>query len=163
MKRLINSKKAVSAKIFYWLFILSILVPIMVFSLSKVINTYYTQSTKTGNIENILIEDRIMNILAFNDPNTGRLYPGIIYLPNFNETFITHLLKTKRSFGLKLSLEGQQIIYFNQEFYEIALPLKDTNKYEETKKQRYVLIKNKEGDTFPSLMEISIMHYREYE
>ena len=39
----------------------------------------------------------------------------------------------------------------------------NTNKLKETKKQRYILIKNKEGDTTPATMEISIMHYRENE
>ena len=163
MKKLINSKKAVSAKVFYWLFVLLILLPLIIFAISNVINTFSTQVTKTSNIENILIEDRIFNVLAFTNPNTGRSYPGIIYLPHFNETFINNALKTQRSVGLKLSLAEQQPIYFNQEFYEIAAPLKDTNKYQETKHERYVLIKDKSGNTTPSYLNISIMHYRENE
>lgn len=163
MKKLINSKKAISAKVFYWLFILFILIPLMIFAISSVINTSYVSATKISNIENTILEDRILNILAFTDPNTGRSYPGIIYLPNFNESLINKSIKTKRAFGLSLSLNNKEPIYFNQEFYEIAAPLKDTNKFKETKKQRYILIKNKEGDTTPATMEISIMHYRENE
>tara|TARA_B100001971_G_C18012806_1_gene443278 strand:+ start:163 stop:651 length:489 start_codon:yes stop_codon:yes gene_type:complete len=162
MKKLMNSKKAISAKVFYWIFVLMILLPVMIFSIIQVINAYSANITKIGNLGNILIEDRVMNILAFTDPNTGRVFHGIIYLPNFNETFINKALKTQRKFGLKLTLEGKQI-YFNKEFYDVAEPIKDLNKYKETKLTKYVLIKEKSKNAYPSFMNISIMHYREYE
>ena len=138
-------------------------IPIMLFSLSQVISGFSSQATKIGAIENTVIEDRIFKLLAFTDPNTGRSYPGIIYLPNFNEEFINRSIQTQRSVGLKLSLEDKPPLYFNQEFYEIAAPLKDTNKYKETKTKRYVLIKDVKGNTTPSYIKISIMHYRENE
>jgi hypothetical protein len=163
MKKIIKSKKAVSGKVAYWLFVLLILLPIMIFSLANVINNLSSQATKTGNIKNTLIEDRIFKILSFTEPNTGRNYPGIIYFPNFNQEFIEGYIDTKRSFGFKLSLEGEEPIYFNKEFYEVAEPLKNLNKYQETNTKRYVLLKEKEGETIPSYLEISIMHYREDE
>lgn len=163
MKQIINSKKAVSGKVAYWLFVLLILIPIMVFSIAKVIDGFSSKVTKTGNLENIIVEDRIFQLLSFTDPNTGRSYPGIIYLPNFNEPFINNSIKTQRSFGLKISLEDKISIYFNQEFYKVAEPLKKLNKYKETKTKRYVLVKDEKGNTTPSYLEISIMHYRENE
>ena len=51
MKKLINSKKAISAKVFYWLFILFILIPLMIFAISSVINTSYVSATKISNIQ----------------------------------------------------------------------------------------------------------------
>ena len=64
MKKIINSKKAVSGKVAYWFFVLLILLPIMIFSISKVISGFSSQLTKIGNIENALIEDRIFQILC---------------------------------------------------------------------------------------------------
>ena len=163
MKRLINSKKAIAAKVVYWLFVLLILLPVILFAIMAIINVKSTNITKTTSLENVIIEDRIMNILAFTDPNTGRTYTGIIYLPNYKETFIKNTLNTQRQFGLKLSLQNKPPIYFNKEFYEIAEPLKNTNKFQETKKIKYILLKDVEGKTTNSFMNISIMHYRENE
>ena len=163
MKKILKSKKAVSAKVFYWIFVLIIVIPMMLFSIFQVINTFTSQITKTNNLENLLIEDRILKILSFTDPNTGRSYPGIIYLPHFNEEFINNSLKTKRQFGLKLNIDEKNPVYFNEDFYEIAYPLKDTNKYQETLLQRYVLLRGNDGSITPSYMKISITHYREDE
>ena len=155
--------KAVSGKVAYWIFVLLILLPIMIFSIAKVMGGFSSQVTKIGDIENKLVEDRIFQILSFTDPNTGRGYPGMIYLPNFDESVLNGSIKTQRQFGLKLSLVDKAPIYFNQEFYEVAKPLKNLNKYQETKTNRYVLIIDGEGNITPSYFEISIMHYRENE
>ena len=101
MKEIKRSKKAVSAKVFYWIFVLLILLPLMIFSISKIISGFSYEVTRTKNIENLVLEDRIMNLLAFVDSNTGRVYKGIIFLPNFNESFLDYTLKTKRHFGVK--------------------------------------------------------------
>ena len=163
MNKILKSKKAVSAKVGYWIFILLFLLPLMIFSIFQVINTFSAQVIKTNNLENILIKDRILNAVSFTDPNTGRNYPGTIYLPHFNEFFIKESLKTKRQFGVELTLNNTQPIYFNEDFYEIAYPLSNTNKYREIKENLYVLINDGNGNTVPSHLELSIVHYRENE
>ena len=162
MKEIKRSKKAVSAKVFYWIFVLLILLPLMIFSISKIISGFSYEVTRTKNIENLVLEDRIMNLLAFVDSNTGRVYKGIIFLPNFNESFLDYTLKTKRHFGVKLSLNDMPPIYFNSEIYSIGKPLINTNEYQETNNERYVLVMDEEGNLRPSFFNMSIIHEREY-
>ena len=160
MNIFIKSKKAVSAKVGYWMLVLLFLLPLMVFSIFQVVNAFSSEVIKTNNLENIIIVDRISRIFSFTDPNTGRDYPETIYVPHFTESFLNDSLKTKRQFGVKLILENFTPIYFNKDFYDLAYPLRETNKYQEIKEIKYVLLIDGGKNASTSFLNMSIVHYR---
>jgi len=152
---LLKSKKAITETPWIWLVRIFILLPIIIFALGIVIDTANVELSKTKNIENLLIEDRIMWALSYTDPASGRIIPGIVDNKRFNEEILKQSLKTNKQIGIKLTLQDQPPIYVDQEFYEVAAPLKKTNKYKETFSKRYVLV---QPGLKRSILEISIMN-----
>jgi len=130
-----KAKKALGAyDMIYW--IARILFAVfMLITLYTVATIYESKILDTAEIEAKLFKHYILyspNGLSYTDPNTGRLYPGVVSLDNFN----SERLESAASFGeinnmiaAKITLYGPKggppinEVYYNKDRYDAWFPL----------------------------------------
>lgn len=144
MKKMIMSKKAVSANVIYWFFRILVILPIIIFVLYQISAVSSENATKTRNIESYLIEDKVFDALAYTEPNTGRSYDGMIDLQKFREGYLQDYFDEKPGLGIRVSMDDKQI-HYDSEFYSIAYPLRNKDKYHYISSLRPVTTINRNG------------------
>ncbi len=135
------NKKASISSVYYWIIRVTILLPIMIFALSQIVNLSVSTSVDTYNSEFLVLENQFFSSLAPVDSSTGRKDIGIIDIKNFNQQTLNKHINAGRTFGVKLTLNDKPSIFFNKDFFDLATPLKKTNKYDFLEFKRYVLVK----------------------
>ena len=155
--KLLRSKKAISESPVLWLIRLYGPLAIMLFTLGMIISTSSSEATNTHDLEAQIIENRIFHTLAYTDANTGRVYPGKIDLTKFTTKYFNASFETKRSIGIRLTLTDHKIIYYDEEFYSIAKPLKNTKRYLEIISKKPVILVDKDKKETLSHITISII------
>jgi hypothetical protein len=150
-------RRGVSGNVFFWLIVIVILLPLMIFSLNQILSSFSSSASNTHDIENFLVHDRIIHDISAIDPSTGRVLPYVIDQSKFSSDFLAYSLKTSRSFGARFSLDNQTI-FFNEDFFDIAFALRNTNKYDGIYNEDIVILRNSSGD-FSGILKSWIVFY----
>jgi len=107
----------------HWFLMIGYIVGIMAFLtiLSTLVIRAVALSADTHNMEYYLIYNRVVyskDSIFYYDSSIGRSYPGIVDFNKFNEENINNLWGKQESFGVKLSINNNQNIFYNKNLYE---------------------------------------------
>lgn len=158
-------KKAQMDTILNWIFYrLPILIIVVVF-FAIVLTYHYTTGLNTHEVENIILIKRLMyspNLLAYADPVTGRVYPGIIYSDNFNTNYLEENLINKNN-RLAVNMELTYLdtgevkrAYINEQRARAWDDYVVIGGYDSSSAKRYVEIFEK-GRFRPGLLKIKVL------
>ncbi|MBR9691042.1 hypothetical protein GOV08_05155 [Candidatus Woesearchaeota archaeon] len=135
----------IAADATFWIFRI-LLILILVFSLIFFVNTVIKKNIDTGTLELDLVAARILySPGCLSKSDEIRNYPGIIDKEKYDENYLklNCIKETDRVLvGLMISLEGQNPIYINQEYYEDVEPLTFSKRYNKAEKNLPVIVGN---------------------
>ncbi|MBD3203997.1 hypothetical protein GF327_06865 [Candidatus Woesearchaeota archaeon] len=119
-----NDKKSQTYTALNWVFIRIPLVIIVLIFYLMILNMHNSTELSGHNIENIILIKRLLyspGLLAYQDTQTGRVYPGIIDIEKFDTKIIESVLLNKNN-RIAANLELKNIktgeikrIYINEE------------------------------------------------
>ncbi|MBN2421881.1 hypothetical protein JXB41_01525 [Candidatus Woesearchaeota archaeon] len=149
-------KKAQAFNIMHWSFtrIPFIIGLIIIFYLF--FSSQYNFALETHKVGDYIFEKRFLyspNALAYQDPETKRVYPGIIDMTKFDEDNINKSFVFEKSYiAAKFELTDLETghvkeIYVNEKWYNRWSSYTSFEQYDQYILKRFVLIKTKDGFT----------------
>ena len=145
------NKRAVSFKIMNMAFFRILFITIAFFVVWMFTVSQIQEKIEIGDIKDTIIINRALyspTSFSYVDANTGRVYPGIIDINNFNNLQLNNSFDySGNNIAVKFEIKYSnktKTAYINQKWYERWAPLTKFKQYSQTTNFRYVLVKEKD-------------------
>jgi len=116
--------------------------------LVNIVNGTIKESLELNDLRFYSIAERFLySQSCFVKEENGRPLPGIIVSSRFSDKILQKcMVYVDKPIGVKLTLNDDKTLYYNQETFDSILPLKFSNKYKYVKRRFLVFVDDKPGN-----------------
>lgn len=150
-------KRGVSFELTMWIVRL-ILIALLLYGISTIISIGTQSLLTTHDLDYALLLERPLYSpqgFIYHDQATGRWFPNVVDLSQFNAATLDAIFSTTKPFAIKYTL-GDRTVYYNQARYEIINPLLWSEKYGNFQRNKTILVYD-QGKLTPQTLVMHIV------